>query len=495
MTKTLPSAPVYTGSGTVSSIAPGRTIDRFELVSLIGRGGMGEVWEATDPSTGERVALKLIQDSRASEPIRRRFAREVRAASKVRHPAVVDVHDVIETDEGDPVMVMELLQGESLAERLAREPEMSVEMVAGIMLPVVSAVGSAHAHGIVHRDLKPENIFLVRGEEGDMGVRVLDFGIAKLVADEDQTETSAGLTTTGAILGTPCYMAPEQVFGEKDVDHRVDIWAIGIILYQMLTGLLPTKADNVGQVLKIIVTRGIWPLREAAPDLPEALTEMVDVMLAKDRDDRPGDLREVQAVLETFAGDAAPSFGPPISERLSFDSTGSGVTPAPMDGGTTVDPLADTAAARSASGAPTTPKREPRPWGWLAVGAVAVAVLGVQLTGPSEIASRADSQVGAMVASLPWPTVVMEEPSEPVEPEPVASATAPSASVSTAPAPPKPDRPRVPATPAPPPSPAPEPIATASVSAAPPSARPQPVGGIVEEPPDELGGKRPPKAE
>lgn len=374
----------YTGGDVVSSLAPGQKIARFELVALIGRGGMGEVWEACDRERNERVALKLIREARSSEALRRRFSREVKAASKVQHPSVVKVYDIIETEEGEPVMVMELLEGESLAERLHREKDLPVETVAGIMLPVVSAVGSAHAHGIVHRDLKPENIFLVRADDGGLEVRVLDFGIAKLVADEDHAETTAGLTTTGSILGTPCYMAPEQVFGEKDIDHRVDIWAIGIILYQMLTGILPTKADNVGQVLKIVVTRGIWPLGEAAPDLPRELSAIVDRMLSKEREERPTDLREVRAVLAEFAGEEAPSFGPPISERPPLEAENLPRTPAPVSGDTTVNPLADTAAVASGESPSSAPNQEEparRPWPWLAVAAVALVALGTQFGG------------------------------------------------------------------------------------------------------------------
>jgi eukaryotic-like serine/threonine-protein kinase len=279
------------------ALAPGREIGGYRLTAPVGAGGMGQVWDATDIATGERVALKLIKDAGSTPELRRRFAREVLATNSVQHPNVVKVHDVFETDDGEPVMVMEFLEGESLATCMARDKELSLARAAAIMLPVVSAVSAAHDLGIVHRDLKPENIFLTTDAQGHVDVRVLDFGIAKLVDGDRNLRASTGVTTTGSILGTPCYMAPEQVFGERDVDQRADIWAIGIILYHALTGILPTQADNVGQVLKVIVSRGIWPLTETAPDLPADVTELVDRMLSRDREDRPARLDEVAEVL------------------------------------------------------------------------------------------------------------------------------------------------------------------------------------------------------
>src|SRR5262249_41093900 len=135
----------------------------------------------------------------------------------------------------------------------------------------------------------------------------LDFGIAKLTAMEGSLAQTAGATSSGGILGTPNYMAPEQIFGDRDLDHRVDVWALGIILYRCLTGILPTEAENVGQVLKLIVTRAIWPLTQAAPDLPPDVTELVDSMLAKDRSKRPRHLREVEDVLRRHVDSALPA--------------------------------------------------------------------------------------------------------------------------------------------------------------------------------------------
>src|ERR1043165_1346979 len=216
---------------------------RYRLERRIGEGGMGVVWAAEDAVAHGRVALKLLKDVAGDPDAPERLVREARAAAAVRHPNVVHTLDAIDLGDGSPVLVMELLDGESLRERLRREPRIAVRELAAIMVQVVSAVGAAHALGIVHRDLKPENIFLCHGPTAVPVVKILDFGIAKLTALDGEARRSTGLTT-GAVLGTPEYMAPEQVFAEADLDHRADIWALGLIIYQSLSGVLPTQAGE-----------------------------------------------------------------------------------------------------------------------------------------------------------------------------------------------------------------------------------------------------------
>ena len=265
---------------------------------------MGIVWEALHLVTGKSVALKFLKlsgqdDGRAVQ----RFLREARAACAVRHPSVVDIHDVLEVDDGTPVMVMELLTGETLAQLIARQRPMPLPELAGIMVHVCSALSCAHALGIVHRDLKPENIFLAQSPAGRQ-VKVLDFGIAKLTVAEGDPAHSGVSTETGAILGTPYYMAPEQIFGEKDIDHRADVWALGIILYEALAGVRPTQAPNLGQVYKIIMTGGIVPIREHAPDLPAPVIDLVTRMLSRDRAGRVADVRDVIAALKAYTDES-----------------------------------------------------------------------------------------------------------------------------------------------------------------------------------------------
>jgi serine/threonine protein kinase len=285
---------------------------------------MGVVWSARQVVTRQAVALKFLHEHEGDSRARKRFLREARAACAVRHPNVVQIHDVLLVDEETPVIVMELLEGESLAAKLKREPRLGVDEFARLMLPVVSAVGTAHAHGIVHRDLKPDNIFLAK-DRGGILVKVLDFGVAKLTATEGAAEKTVGLTDTGGVVGTAYYMSPEQAFGERDVDHRSDIWALGIIFYRCLSGVLPTRGENAGQVLKIIVIDGVAPLANLVPDLPEDILALITQMLSRKREDRPEDLRAVQAVLARHTdiniGAFENAIPPPRSSSQLLDSS------------------------------------------------------------------------------------------------------------------------------------------------------------------------------
>jgi serine/threonine protein kinase len=281
---------------------------RYQLERLLGEGGMGAVWAATHTVTKKAVALKFLHADRAADAtIRQRFLREARAACAVRHPNVVAVHDVFETEDGAPLMVMDLLVGETLASKLARDGALPLADVVRFMAPVVSAVGTAHGLGIVHRDLKPENIFLAQREDGSgqIEMKVLDFGIAKLTSYEGLAANTSALTADGGMLGTPYYMSPEQVDGERDVDVRSDIWSLGVILYQCLSGVLPTEGENLGQVFKIITRGTIPPLAERA-NVPPEVANLVERMITRDRAIRPQTLVEVAEVLARATG-AAPT--------------------------------------------------------------------------------------------------------------------------------------------------------------------------------------------
>jgi serine/threonine protein kinase len=224
---------------------------------------------------------------------------------------VVEILDVFDFEERAPVLVMELLEGETLGTKLGRDGRLSVEETAALLLPVCSAVGTAHALGIVHRDIKPENIFLARyGEE--TRVKVLDFGIAKLTAEHYlEGGRSALITDTGSMLGTPCYMAPEQATGETSADHRADIWSIGVILYECLSGTRPIEGENLAQVVSRLVSAGIIPLERLAPELPHDVAALVMQMLARERARRPQSLDEISKVLVHHTMVRPPNFGPP----------------------------------------------------------------------------------------------------------------------------------------------------------------------------------------
>ncbi|HEX8108695.1 MAG TPA: serine/threonine-protein kinase, partial [Kofleriaceae bacterium] len=299
---------------------PGAVIaERYRLVRRVGEGGMGVIWAADDLVTGRRTALKRIKDAVDDPAARRRFLHEARAASVVRHPNVVEMFDVLELETGPPVLAMELLDGESLRDVLVRDRTLSVPALADVLVPVIGAVGAAHALGVVHRDLKPENIFLARGADGARVVKVLDFGIAKLTALDGEAMRSAGLTTT-AVIGTPAYMAPEQVFGERDIDHRADIWALGVVVYECLAGVRPTEGDNVGQVLKHVVARPFVPLAQQVDGVPDGVSRLVERMLQRERSHRIADLHDALAVLAPFASAPGVPFGAPAAHFARADA-------------------------------------------------------------------------------------------------------------------------------------------------------------------------------
>src|SRR4051812_31805535 len=232
---------------------------------------MGEVYRAQNVSLGRHVAIKILSEEFSkNEDDVNRFLREARAAAAVRHANVVDVLDVARDDDGTPFIVQELLSGQDLEQHLqANGGRLTAIEVLEVMIPVAEAVGAAHQRGVVHRDLKPANIFLAR--EGSRIVpKVLDFGAALY-------KTVGGLSAKEQrmLIGTPHYMAPEQITTKTDVDVRADVWALGIIIYELLAGETPFEAENADAVLKLVKTRNVPPLREMAKKAPEDIERLV----------------------------------------------------------------------------------------------------------------------------------------------------------------------------------------------------------------------------
>jgi len=224
---------------------------RYRLVDKLGEGGMGSVWRAEHLELGTLVAVKLISEevTKNTEALAR-FKREAHAAAALRSPHVVQILDY--GVDGDlPFMVMELLEGESLADRLVRRGSLGLQETSRILSQVARAVGKAHSFGVVHRDLKPDNIFLVHNDDEEVA-KVLDFGIAK--ATGGVTGSSHMMTSTGVMLGTPYYMSPEQTSGKREVDHRTDTWALAVIAYQCVVGKPPFRGDTIGGLVLAICT-------------------------------------------------------------------------------------------------------------------------------------------------------------------------------------------------------------------------------------------------
>ena len=275
----------------------------YRVEARIGGGGMGAVYRARRLADDRAVALKVVRD--ATPDLVARLEREAQITGSIDHPNLIRVHDVLRDEHGAPVVVMELLHGETLGQRLAREGTLPVAEVARIALGILGALEAAHARTVVHRDLKPDNVFLTSAS-GQPFVKVLDFGIAKAVEGASVIEGLPTLETrTGHILGTPQYMAPEQIFGEKDVDYRADVWALGVVIYEALAGKRPFDGDNVGQVFKAIALDPPVPLAERREGLPPALLALVGKMLTHARDERPKRLDAVRAVLLPFVDEAS----------------------------------------------------------------------------------------------------------------------------------------------------------------------------------------------
>lgn len=275
---------------------------RLRLKEKLGQGGVGEVWSAHDATTGHEVATKIIALGAAEDRVRMRADLEAEASRSLEHPHVVRVTELLAVDDQHLVIVMERLHGETLAERLDRQGPLSVGDAAAVLRPVVSALGAAHEAGVVHRDLKPSNVFL--SHDGD--VKVLDFGIAKRLGPG-----TTSVTQTGAVVGTPAYMAPEQSRTRVTVDHRADVWALGVVLYEALAGGRPIEGRSAGEVLMRLLEDGITPLAVVAPDVPAPVSALVDRMLQRDLNTRVADLREVQEVLSPYDDREVPAFGPP----------------------------------------------------------------------------------------------------------------------------------------------------------------------------------------
>ena len=312
----------------------------------------------------------------------------------VRHPGVVEVLDLFELEGGVPVLVMDLLIGETLGAKVQREKAIPVDQVVALVLPAVEAVEAAHARGIVHRDLKPDNIYLVAGEGGNVVVKVLDFGIAKLTATEGDAADTGSLTGTGSFLGTPWYMSPEQLCGESNIDARADVWSLGVILYECLTGRRPVDSANAAELVARVLRDPIVPIEELVPDLAPKLARLVGRMLARAREDRPRDLAEVRQVLALLAARGPPGASPAIGT--------SQIAPAAHDGlGLALAPREIQGAPRDTSGPLSLPDvpRASRSFGASRIGAALVAVVAVGILGWSVVHST--SQRSELAAELP----------------------------------------------------------------------------------------------
>jgi serine/threonine protein kinase len=314
---------------------------KYRVERVLGVGGMGVVVAATHLQLDQRVALKfLLPRALANAEVVARFAREARAAAKIQSEHVARVIDVGTMPEtGSPYMVMEYLEGKDLAETLHIKGVLPVDETVGYLLQACEALAEAHAAGIVHRDLKPANLFLARRPgRGDM-VKVLDFGISKVTTTS--TSDDAALTKTATLMGSPLYMSPEQLMSAKSVDARSDIWAVGVILYELLSGEPPFSGDTVPEIVTRILHVANPSLCSKRPEIPSGLDEVVSRCLSKDPGSRYANVAELAHALAPFASARTASTS---VERISRVLGQTSIRP-PTDSGAAIAPSRNTAQA------------------------------------------------------------------------------------------------------------------------------------------------------
>src|SRR5262245_1269767 len=309
--------------------------DKYRIERLLGAGGMAEVYAAINIRTERRVALKWILPAlAASNEVLARFRREALAAGRINHPNVVTIFDVVE-HQGSACLVMEMLEGETLAERMKRTGQMAFVEAVAIMLPAMRGVAAAHFHGVIHRDLKPDNIFLCMDADGSIrDCKVLDFGVSKLtVAD---AATTGDITLSGNVVGTPEYMAPEQVRAGKHADHRIDIYSLGVVFYEMLAGRPPFVGEHFSGLMLDIMQRDPPPLVSLREDVPRRLASVIHRALARDLDKRFADMPSFIMAVEAVGRDELKlAMGTPpeglITQIAMPRLTPDGQFPAPKD--------------------------------------------------------------------------------------------------------------------------------------------------------------------
>lgn len=309
--------------------------ERFRVERKLGQGGMGAIYLAEHLLLKKRVAIKCLHAGLASNPdVVRRFKNEAVAASSIGHPNIVEVMDMGRFDDGTFYMVLEYLEGRDFQEDLDTEGPQAASKVAHVGVQVCAALGAAAKKGIVHRDLKPENIFLVRRHGDDAFVKVLDFGISKIL------DGSGGATKTGELMGTPYYMAPEQVLGDREITHLADVYALGVILFQALSGRVPFDGTALAQIILKIATEPPPSVTEYAPNVPQELASLILRMMSKDAAARPQSFQDVALALGPFLPETSPFSQPGALEALApasvgvrpagYEATQLGLTGAPL---------------------------------------------------------------------------------------------------------------------------------------------------------------------
>jgi hypothetical protein len=305
-------------------LSTGEIIDgKYRTIRLIGEGGMGAVYEAENIRIHRRVAIKVLHAGVAetAEAVQR-FEREAQAAGRIGSEHIVEVLDLGNLPSGDRYMVMEFMDGDSLSGRIKKKGRLAPAELYPIAHQLLAALAAAHGAGIIHRDLKPDNVYLLRSRGGVADfVKLLDFGISKF--NQLSGDSGFSMTRTGAVMGTPYYMAPEQAKGAKDMDHRVDLYAAGVILYEAVTGEVPFNADTFNELLFKIVLEEPRPVQQLVPDIDAGFAALVGKAMAREPAARFQSARDFQLALEHWANNAGPELANALRMAASPPRPGS----------------------------------------------------------------------------------------------------------------------------------------------------------------------------
>jgi tRNA A-37 threonylcarbamoyl transferase component Bud32 len=412
-------------------------VGKYRIDKVLGVGGMGVVVAAHHIHLDERVAIKfMLLEALMNRDAVGRFAREARAAVKIKSEHVCRVSDVGTMENGAPFMVMEYLEGSDLSAWLLQYGVLPIEQAVDFLLQASEAIAEAHSLGIVHRDLKPANLFVIRRPDGVLAIKVLDFGISKMTGF-GTSGSGSDMTQTSAIMGSPLYMSPEQMQSSKDVDPRADIWALGVILYELLGGRLPFAADTMPELVLKVVSAPPAPLREQRPDVPAELELIIGRCLEKDRNQRYASVGDLAASLMPYGSRRARM----SVEKISGILQGAGISTSPLVGSVRPGQPVPALQAGTQSNFGHTNGGGGRARVWLIVGAVlALGVLALvafalrpqHAEAPKLSAAEALQHPPPVVAPLvtaELPRAPSVAPAPPIAERPVASATnAPAAS-------------------------------------------------------------------
>ena len=299
----------------------GQTVGNYNITARLGEGGMGTVFLAQHPVIGSKVALKAIHPEYASSPeVVSRFVNEARAVNQIGHDHIIDIHDFGTTPAGDFYFIMEYLHGEMLSDQRGRQVVFPPARALNIVAQIADALAASHERGVIHRDLKPDNIFLITRDGNPDFVKVLDFGLAKLTTVSGAVP--AYTTGAGIVMGTPYYMSPEQCEGRAELDHRSDVYSLGVILFEMLTGQVPFAGEGYGEVMTKHISLPAPAVRRFVPDLPVVLDAVLSRALAKDPDARFQTMAEFREVLLSTESALAPPPAPVVERDLERAPSG-----------------------------------------------------------------------------------------------------------------------------------------------------------------------------